>query len=246
MLAAPQPVQSWSDAQHGWKAAGQGVEATTDGGHHWRLIFRYGPGGASDIDWVLQTSASAGLVGAVSTAFATADGGRHWYSVSSGVPIVSTLIFDNAVGQGAFLFELDESRVLQAAQWPLRGLTCRGKWFHQLAGGLSDYGPKPRTICLEGPGVAVRTRTVYSAPNGDSIVKPTLIPGGLVAGVYDTRAVPDRLVGELVYRDGVSSVHPVPGADGAYAFVRWPSIALIGGPVTWTSGDGGDTWTSSR
>jgi hypothetical protein len=241
----PPPIQSWSDAQHGWKAAGQGLEATTDGGRHWHLVFRYGPGGAFDIDWVVQTSPSAGLVGAASTAFATADAGKHWYHVSSGVPIVSTLIFDNAIGHATLLFELDENRVLQAVQWPLRGLSCRGgKWFHQIAGGLSDHGPKPRTICLEGPGVAVRTRTVYAAPNGDSIFKPTLIPGGLVAGVYDTRSAPDVLVGELVYRNGVGTVHAVPGAAGSYAFVRWPSIALIGGPVTWTSDDGGVTWDS--
>ena len=48
--ATPPPIQSWADTEHGWKAAGPGVEATDDGGRHWRVVFRYGAGGGADGD----------------------------------------------------------------------------------------------------------------------------------------------------------------------------------------------------
>lgn len=242
VLAAPQPVQSWSDALHGWKAAGPGVEATTDGGRHWHVVFRWGPGGAAQVESLLLTSPRAGIANIGWSTFVTSDGGRHWYLVSGGLGAQS-------FGAGSLLFGVGNGGITQAVQWPLRNLRCRGRWFHQMAGSLSAYGPKPRTICLEGPGINVRMRTVYSLPVRDGtweIFGHALVPGGVLAGVYNTSVTPYVFEGELVYRNGTGTIHDLPGADSARAFVDWPNVALVGGAVTWTSADGGDTWTSSR
>jgi hypothetical protein len=243
--ATPPPIQSWADAEHGWKAAGPGVEASDDGGRHWRVVFRYGDGGAAEVVSLLRTSPTVGLVGLEYGGFVTNDAGRHWYLTSENVP------GGDLFGHGSLLYGVGNASIVQAVSWPPRTLRCRGKWFHQIAGGLNAFGPKPRTICLEGPGISIPARTVYTLPqpmvNADwGLFGQVLIPGGLLASVYDLSAEPHvvPLEGELVYRNGVGTLHQVPGADNAYAYVDWPRIALVGGTVTWTSDDGGDTWTS--
>jgi hypothetical protein len=242
--ATPPPIQSWADAEHGWKAAGPGVEATDDGGRHWRVVFRYGAGGAVQVVSLLRTSPTAGIVGLEYGGFVTTDAGRHWYLMADGPG-------GDLFGHGSLLFGAEDADIVRAVSWPPRALRCRGKWFHEIAGGLNAYGPKPRTICLEGPGISIPTRTVYKLPQPASdgswgLFGQTLIPGGLLASVYNVGAEPHAIVfiGELVYRNGVGTLDQLPGADNSRAYVNWPHIALVGGTVTWTSDDGGDTWTS--
>ena len=239
--ATPPPIQSWADAEHGWKAAGPGIEATDDGGKRWHVVFRFGPHGADVIRSLLRTSATAGITTLDYGSFATSDGGAHWYLLSNAP--------DAVVGHGALLLSASGAAVQRAVRWPLRHLRCRGRWFHQVASGFDDFGPKPRNICLGGPGVDLPMRSVFRLPvnHGEwETFGPALLPGGLVAGVYDTSSEPYTFVGELVYRNGVGAIHDLAGADFAHPFVDWPQIALVGGAVTWVSPDGGATWTSSR
>jgi hypothetical protein len=241
--ATPPPIQSWADAEHGWKAAGPGVEATDEGGRHWRVVFRYGPAGGGAVVSLLRTSATAGIVDYEYGEFVTNDAGRHWYLVANGPG-------GTVLGHGSLLFATGDEQIGQAVHWPPRALRCRGKWFHQVAGGLSDYGPKPRNICLEGPGISIPMRTVYKLPAHEgswAIFAQALVPGGVLGAVYDVSAEPHVVTfeAELVYRNGRGTLHDVPGADNSRAYVDWPRITLIGGSVTWTSDDGGGSWTAS-
>ena len=77
--ATPPPIQSWADAEHGWKAAGPGLEATDDGGKRWHVVFRFGPHGSDAVRFLLRTSATAGIETLDYGNFATSDGGAHWY-----------------------------------------------------------------------------------------------------------------------------------------------------------------------
>src|SRR4051794_10505699 len=123
--ATPLPVQSWADAEHGWKAAGPGVEATDDGGRHWRGPFPFGAVGEWDVVALLRTSPTAGLVGFEYGEFVTTDAGRHWYLVANGPG-------GTVLGHGSLLFGAANDQIVQAVRWPPRALRCRGKWFHQV------------------------------------------------------------------------------------------------------------------
>ena len=192
--AAPPPIQSWADAEHGWKAAGPGVEATDDGGRHWRVVFRYGNGGAAEVVSLLRTSPTAGIVGLEYGGFVTNDAGRHWYLLSENTPGGVLL------GHGSLLFGAEDTDIVQATSWPPRTLRCRGKWFHQIAGGLNAYGPKPRTICLEGPGISIPTRSVYKLPQPATDGSWGLFGQALIPGR------PDRL--RLQRRSRAARDHP--------------------------------------
>jgi hypothetical protein len=238
-------IQSWSDAEHGWRAGGAGVQATTDGGKHWRVVFRFGPDGGERVDALITTSPRAGIVELAYGTYVTADGGSHWYLVASAPDVRSML------GHGSVLYAVQDGVIDRAVQWPLRNLRCHGRWFHQIAGDLDDVGPKPRTICLEDKGVDIRTRTVFRLPEPtdgtyDGLFGQALIPGGVIAGVYDITAEPHSVpfLHELIWRNGVATYRDLPGADGARAFVDWPRIALVSATTTWTSDDGGQTWAT--
>src|SRR4051812_21210057 len=109
--APPPPIQSWADTEHGWKAAGPGVEATDDGGRHWRVVFRFGPHGADSVVSLVRTSPSAGMVGVEYGGFVTSDAGRHWYVVANGGP--GGVLY----GHGAVLYAVVDLTIDQAVQW---------------------------------------------------------------------------------------------------------------------------------
>src|SRR5882762_358095 len=115
--ATPPPIQSWADAEHGWKAAGPGVEATDDGGRHWRVVFRYGAGGAVQVVSLLRTSQTAGIVGLEYGGFVTTDAGRHWYLMADGPG-------GDLFGHGSLLYGAEDADIVQAVSWPPRALRC--------------------------------------------------------------------------------------------------------------------------
>ena len=110
--ATPPPViQSWADHDHAWRAADQGVEATSDGGRHWRVVFRVGPGGAVAVNSLLRTSATAGVIGIdTAGAFVTNDAGRHWVQLAGNGP---------ELGRGSEAYAA-EANVLVRVEWPPR------------------------------------------------------------------------------------------------------------------------------
>jgi hypothetical protein len=55
---------------------------------------------------------------------------------------------------------------VQVLDWPPPHpkLRCGGHWYHQLSGPVGAYEPKPRNICLGGPGITLRTKVARSLP----------------------------------------------------------------------------------
>jgi hypothetical protein len=105
--AAPPPlVQSWADHEHAWRAAADGVEATSDGGRHWRVVLKT-PG----VRWLTRTSPSVGIVGVGVVVVVTKDGGRHWFPVSG-------FSATSVVGRGDLLYLADGAELRQAVRWP--------------------------------------------------------------------------------------------------------------------------------
>ena len=156
MVAAPPPPPVVQ-----WKAAGPGVEATSDGGRHWRVIFRWRePDGAADVTSIVRTSAAAGIVTVEYAEFVTSDGGAHWYVVQSRPDVQPW----TRVGHGPRLFQGNGGVIEQVSPWPLRGLRCGGHWYHAVQSPFGDYGPRPRNICLGGPGAVLHTSVVLRAP----------------------------------------------------------------------------------
>src|SRR5690242_6515724 len=107
MVAALPPVlRSWADHDHGWRAAAAGVQASEDGGRHWRVVFR-----TPTVRWLTRTSVSAGLVGTAHGVFVTEDAGRRWFRVAG-------FVGTQAFGRGDRLWVADGPRLRLAEQWP--------------------------------------------------------------------------------------------------------------------------------
>jgi hypothetical protein len=202
-VGTPQPLlTSWADGEHAWRATSRGIEATSDGGAHWLLVFPLGVASGASVDVLIRTSAQAGLASIAGGQWVTIDAGRHWYQVTGG-PTVP------AFGRGTLLFGTGGTGIDQAFQWPPRRVACTGRWVHSAAYfSALTRGSKPRTICQQDSGVDIPMRRVWTVPpnDGDWIVYGrTLAQGELQADVIDMSTELSRYVGSVYYRNGVAT-----------------------------------------
>jgi hypothetical protein len=200
----PPPLRtSWADREHAWRGTARGIEATSDGGAHWKLVFPLGVASGASVDVLIRTSAGAGLASIAGRTWVTVDAGRHWYQATGG-PTVP------AFGHGKLLFGTGGTGIDQAVQWPPRRVACTGRWVHSAASFSSlAAGPRPRTICQQEHGVDIPMRTVWSVPpnDGNWVVFGRALAGGveLQADVIDLTSEPGRYVGTVYYRNGVAT-----------------------------------------
>src|SRR4051794_32361335 len=111
MVAAPPPpppplIQSWADHEHAWRAGSAGVEATSDGGRHWRIVLK-----TPRVTWLTRTSPTVGIVESGDGVAVTKDAGRHWYPVSG-------FAAQSVIGRGGRLYAPDGQQLLQGGQRP--------------------------------------------------------------------------------------------------------------------------------
>jgi hypothetical protein len=196
------PLMSWADREHAWRGTSRGVEATSDGGAHWRLVFPLGVASGASVDVLIRTSPGAGLASIAGRLWVTIDAGRHWYQ-STGGPTVP------AFGRGKLLFGTGGTGIDQAVQWPPRRVACTGRWVHSAADFSSlSAGPKPHTICQQEHGVDVPMRRVWTVPPNDGywvVYGRRLADGELQADVIDMESELSRYVGTVYYRNGVAT-----------------------------------------
>jgi hypothetical protein len=227
MVASPPPLVSYADSLHGWRAGGPGIEATNDGGRHWKIVFRWRRGdGASDATAIVRTSAAAGIVTFDDAEFVTNDGGAHWYVVDSR-PDVEPV---ERVGRGSLLFESDGTAIKQVAPWPIEGLRCGGRWYHAVQTPIGDYGPEPRNICLGGPGAVLHTQIALRFDQHQDVRLRALTAAGLVYDVFDDG-------GQFVEEDTMPVGRPEESWSDRNHGWRW----AIRRGLEATS-DGGHTW----
>ncbi|MFN2466713.1 MAG: hypothetical protein ABR521_01065 [Gaiellaceae bacterium] len=237
----PGLLESWYDADHGWRVVrGRQLYGTADGGATWTKLVDYR--GCSDgcgISEIVRTSPRHGLHHDLDTfplAYATSDGGRHW------VELFSTV---------------------QGAGSPVAG---SGRWLYAVQGHPNTYHDPPLALHRLQPwplrGRRTRDRTVFVSADAHILALDT-IPGGIAAvlvrrpGFGSTpqvrvqlrrhERVTTRTLPELAScRDPASICHWTIVAN-------WPALLVAAtqlrtswwdGKVAalWYSADGGETW----
>jgi len=233
--------ESWLDAEHGWKVVPlKDVLETNDGGRTWRRLPN--PQDSETLN-VLRTGLTTGLqVDSVTDHILwTNDSGRHWsYAKQIGTP---------TTGSGRFLFWAHGRTLYRVLPWPppwrcisvLRGSLC----------GYRDSSGRMR---------AGRLQSVVVARVPEGNLRPTVIPGGVVAATStpDGTTAPYALVARYLDRSARPRVRiaalPHPPGSTLYAcrapMAEWPRVTIEacrwgGGddPVTtWLSDNGGTSW----
>jgi len=222
--SGPAGSTSWADARHGWQSRASGVYATDDGGSRWKAILPQ-PALA-----VLRLSATAGVV---STGFApgvcmcatrqlwTTDAGRTWH--------------DTRTLSGSFA-------------------AASGRVYFWLKGSLRLLAPLP----LHATGARLGARTIASVGDG-TIVSAIPFRGGLAALVSNRvdGAGWDNSPRVIVVQGGSVKTVALPSrpgtplaqtikASGARLVVTAvDSVAQPAHAITWSSADGGQTWSAA-
>jgi hypothetical protein len=265
LLGGVARADSWVGDRFGWREKGSAVQATTDGGRHWREIYYADGSSSGDLFGGLQTGPRIGVVeeeskGPITDRQWTVDNGKHWYELDAHQDV--TIEYGTSVGEidghGPYLFWVldpsetdDTSALFQVRPWPPRGkyLACGGSGFSDYdADGLYCGQPKH-------PLRSVRVATLNDAVETDM----ANIPGGIA--VLFARRTPDStapLFRLVISRNGVvqtMTLPALPGPDEAAIgqagalTVDWPDIEVDGGnPLTssvlavWSSADGGERW----
>jgi hypothetical protein len=214
------------DLQRAWASREDGVYATDDAGRTWRLVY---PRSAIRVARVSATSGMISVGDRVSSCGCrqirlwTADGGSTWHATTG------------AMGEGftaaaGTLWWWRGGGLYRAAAWPPGGRGVRGVRVARVAGAILDVQPVPG-------GVAVLATRRVAGFGYDRA--PTLV---VVRGRTISRPRLPRLGGEVLARS---------------LEVAWPRITVRGadvtaftrsevGALTWTSGNGGRTWSATR
>jgi hypothetical protein len=248
---------TWAGDRYAWRSDGEAVQATTDGGAHWKVI--YDPG--EDFWNLAQTAPGVGVVAsggpqAVDLAW-TITNGRRWYLLGT-----DSVNQDGLQGHGHFLFYLSDlgpsgSQVHEITPWP-----PQGKYVRCSAHGL-DTNAAGGPTCTN-PSHPLSNRVVATLRDGTPNDIEN-IPGGvavLFAGRPAAASAP--LYRVLVRRNGKSVLAALPTLtpareqalaldEGAGLRVDWPTLEVTatssldanhptGATATWLSVDGGHTW----
>jgi hypothetical protein len=259
VAAAVAQADAWVADRYGWRGSIEPLQATTDGGRHWKTIWDDG----QDLSDFAQTAPGVGAVatgdpGGIDQAWTT-DNGRHWYLLDGSSD------FERYQGHGGFLFWTEQPQgttdavVHQVVPWPARGkyLRCgKGGFGRQPAGG---------PLCNV-PAHPLRSIRIVTLPN--AITNDVRnVPGG-IAAVFGrgVGAADEPLFRVFVRHNGLSRVVGLPAVPAAVeaAFEHsggaalggdWPDLTVtavsagdstdgnVGATALWSSGDGGRTWT---
>ena len=248
------PGESWADSQFGWTTSVpesckplRDVCATDDGGKTWHGIFN----GGTFVFGVVRTSPKAGTVSTgrlESDQFWTRDNGRHWYRTGA--------IRGDFQGSGRYPFWIDYTNVLyQVRPWPPRGRAiCKGIWVTS----AFSTKPAPKGNICSGPPVEAGMHDDVVATLEDGLFGGIAnIPGGVIATIRGTAGGGEPRV--LLRRAGRNRIVDLPESGemspcvagfNTEPIVTWPRITVLGcasagapGVGTWTSRDGGRSWT---
>ena len=217
---------SFSDEVKGWASREDGVYATEDGGRTWRLLC---PRSAvrvarvTALTGMIAVGDRASRCGCRQVRLWTADGGIHWHRTAEGVG-------NGFVGAAGTLWWWRGGRLHQAAAWPPGPKGLRRRLVDRVQGLIVDAKPVPGGIA------ALATNRVGG--NGfDNSPRLHVVKGNEIL-IYSLPRVPGEvLVRSLEVAWPAVTVH----ASDVTGFTRGEQ-----GTVTWTSPDGGGTWTVTR
>jgi len=218
--------RSFTDALHGWASRADGVYATEDSGHSWRLLY---PRSAVR---VAQVSALSGMIavgdraskcGCRTVRLWTADNGATWHPTPEAVGGA----FVSASGT---LWWWRGGRLYRAAVWPPASDGLHRTLVAHLPGAIIDAAPVPEGVA------ALVTRRVGGLGN-DQSPRLLFVQGSRVRVLNLPRVPGDVLARSLEIAWPSVRVD----ASDVTAFTREEE-----GTVTWDSPDGGSTWTVSR
>jgi hypothetical protein len=218
--------RSFADGLHGWASREDAVYATDDAGQSWRAVY---PRHASR---VARVSAQTGMIAVGDRVSAcncrqvrlwTADAGIHWHMTREAVG-------DGFVGAAGTLWWWRGGRLHKAAAWPPGPKGLRRQNVSSVKGAIVDAKPLP-------DGIAALVTNRVAGVGADNSPRLLVVRNG-VAGIRRLPRIPgDVLVRSLDAAWPTLTVH----ATDVTAFTRGEE-----GSVTWTSADGGSTWTVTR
>ncbi|HMI98284.1 MAG TPA: PQQ-binding-like beta-propeller repeat protein [Gaiellaceae bacterium] len=218
--------RSFPDPLEGWASREDGVYATDDGGHSWRLIY------SRNAVRVARVSALTGMIslgdrvsacGCRQVRLWTADGGDTWHQTLEGVG-------NGFVGGAGTLWWWRGGNLYRAVRWPPPAAGLRRHLVVSRPGAIIDAAPVPGGVA------ALMTRRVAGL-GLDVSPRVLLVQSGRVRVLRLPRVTGDVLARSLEVLWPSLTVH----AFDVTAFTRGEQ-----GPVTWTSPDGGATWTVTR
>jgi hypothetical protein len=218
---------SFADGLHGWASREEGVFATDDGGRTWRSIY---PRSAAV---VVRTSSTAGIIvtgdqaaacGCRTVRLWTGDGGATWNRTGAAQG-------SGLVGSGGTLWWWRGGALFRAVAWPPPPATgLRGQRMARTAGAIVDVKPVPG-------GVLALASNRLAGLGFDQSPRLLLVQ----ADQAQVLRLP-RVGGDVIVRSlAVSWPSATVTASDVTAFTRGEQ-----GVVTWSTSDGGRSWTVSR
>ncbi len=218
--------RSFVNGLHGWASREDGVYATDDGGQSWRSIY---PRSAIRVARVSATSGMIALGDRVSACGCrqvrlwTSDGGLHWHPTREGVG-------QGFLGAAGTLWWWRGGGLYRAAAWPPGPRGLRARLSTRVKGAIVDAKPVPE-------GILALVTNRMSGLGFDHSPRLLLVQ----SGARRVLSLP-RVTGEVLVRSlDVAWPRLTVRAHDGVAFTRAEE-----GTITWTSGDGGATWTVTR
>jgi hypothetical protein len=261
ILAGAAGASDWIGDRYAWRYYG-GVQATVDGGKHWRTMAKLG----YYESFFVHLAPRAGFVFPILSdepggmpPYWTLDNGRHWYRASlDGLPDPPAPDWHaetyDVQGTGRRVFyavsapddEPTSFDLYRVVSWPpaQANLAC-ARWHSRRSIGLLGR------VCDRPVHPLGGAQVVHM--QGWFLDRLANAPGGVVALVL--RAPPASPYAVVTYRFGHRRIIdlPVPSKLPAYPYtaqlrVDWPTIDVVVGDSTtsvrWRSFDGGDDWQS--